>query len=141
MITIRQILAAKGGQVFSVQSQANLGEAATTMAERGIGALAVHEGEVIVGLLSERDLVVCLARQGVGAATAAVASVMQPPLHIDIDADLHDGLGQMTDRRRRHLLVQDHGRVVGMVSIGDLVKAVHDEQVGTISSLHQYITG
>ncbi len=141
MITIRQILAHKSSDVFGVGSKSTLADAAQAMADHGIGALAVRDGEAITGLLSERDLVLCLARLGTAAASATVASVMQPPLHIDIDEDLHDGLGQMTDRRRRHLLVQEHGVVVGMVSIGDLVKATVEEQAGTISSLHQYITG
>lgn len=141
MMTIRQILAHKGDRIVSIIAQASLSEAARTMSEHGVGALAVRDGEAIVGMLSERDLVLCLARLGSAAAAATAGTAMQAAVDIGIDDELMDGLRLMTDRRRRHLLVREEGRVVGMVSIGDLVKAVHEEQAGTISSLHQYITG
>ena len=141
MITIRQILAHKGGNVVGIDGTVSLAAAARTMSERGVGALAVRAGEAIVGVLSERDLVLCLAKLGATAADATAATVMQPALTIAIDDELMAGLHLMTNRRRRHLLVQQDGQIIGMVSIGDLVKAIHEEQVGTISSLHQYITG
>lgn len=141
MPTIRQVLLRKDDRLLGVDVQASLSEAAGIMSAQGVGALIVREDDAIVGLLSERDLVLCLARQGAAAAATPARQAMQPAVDIDIDDGLMDGLRLMTDRRRRHLLVRDGGRVVGVVSIGDLVKAVHEEQVGTISSLHQYITG
>lgn len=141
MITIRQILSKKGDRIVGVGANADLAEAARTMSTQGVGALAVRDGQSIVGLLSERDLVLSLAQLGTGAATVTATVAMQPAPEIDIDEEILQGLRMMTDRRRRHLLVREEGRIVGMVSIGDLVKAMHEEQVGTISSLHQYITG
>jgi CBS domain-containing protein len=110
------------------------------MSEHGVGALAVRDGDTIVGIVSERDLVLSLAKHGAGTAGEATAVAMQPVLSIDVEDDVMDGMRLMTDRRRRHVLVQERDQVIGLVSIGDLVKAVHEEQVGTISSLHQYIT-
>ncbi|MEK7412167.1 MAG: CBS domain-containing protein [Planctomycetota bacterium] len=141
MITIRQILNHKGDHVIGISSQNTLTDAARSMHEHGVGALTVHEGNDIIGLISERDLVLSLAQLGSEAANAAVAATMQPTADINVDDELMDGLRLMTDRRRRHLLVRQEGRCIGIVSIGDLVKAMHEEQVGTISSLHQYITG
>ena len=141
MITIRQILAHKGGHIVGIGAACSLADAARTMSERGVGALAVWDGDTIVGMLSERDLVLHLATCGAGVANVTVATAMQPPADIGIDEELMGGLRQMTDRRRRHLLVREDGKIVGVISIGDLAKANHEEQVGTISSLHQYITG
>lgn len=141
MITIRQILARKGDRIVGVDARTRIAGAAEVMSKEGVGALVVREGDAVVGLLSERDLVLCLARCGASAANSTAAEAMQASVDIGIDDDLMDGLRLMTDRRRRHLLVRQDGKVLGVVSIGDLVKAVHEEQVGTISSLHQYITG
>lgn len=141
MITIRQILAHKGNRILEIPASATLTEAAQAMSSQGVGALAVRANGDIIGLLSERDLVLRLARDGTRTATEPISDAMQPTVDIDIDEDLNTGLGLMTNRRRRHLLVRDGGTVVGMVSIGDLVKATLEEQAGTISSLHQYITG
>ncbi len=141
MITIRKILGRKGERILGVEANATVAEAARAMSEHGVGALAVRQGPDIIGLLSERDLVLCLANVGLGTADVPAAKTMQPAVEIGIDDDIMDGLRLMTDRRRRHLLVREDGRIVGVVSIGDLVKALHDEQAGTISSLHQYITG
>lgn len=141
MITIRQILARKGSHIFGVSYLATAAEAASAMSSYGVGALAVRNGEAIVGLLSERDLVLCLAENGSDVAGITVMAAMHPPLEIEVDEDIQAALGMMTDRRRRHLLARDGERIVGMVSIGDLVKAGLEEQAGTITSLHQYITG
>jgi CBS domain-containing protein len=141
MITIRHILAQKGDRILDIPASATLTEAAQEMSRHGVGALAVRADGAIIGLLSERDLVLRLAKDGTRTATEPISDVMQPTVDIDIDEDLNTGLGLMTNRRRRHLLVRDGGAVVGMVSIGDLVKATLEEQAGTISSLHQYITG
>ena len=140
MITIRQILAHKGNRIVGISSQASVTEAARTMSEHGVGSLAVLESNVIVGLVTERDLVLCLALRGSDAANATTATTMQSFVDIDVDDELMDGLRVMTNRRRRHLLVRQDGRCVGIVSIGDLAKAIHEEQLGTISSLCQYIT-
>lgn len=141
MATLAQILSRKGDRILDIDATATLTQAAQVMAAQGVGALVVRDGVFFTGLLSERDLVLRLAEQGSAAAGTLVRDAMQPAVEIAADADIDKGLSLMTDRRRRHLLVRQEGRVIGLVSIGDLVKALHEEQVGTISSLHQYITG
>lgn len=140
MATIAQIVARKGNRIIDIPADATLTEAARIMAADGVGALVVREGVAFAGVLSERDLVLRLADQGAAAAATRVRDAMQVAVEIDSEADLDQGMALMTDRRRRHLLVRSEGRMMGLVSIGDLVKALHEEQVGTITSLHRYIT-
>lgn len=141
MATLSRILARKGDRILDITDNASLVQAAQAMAGHGVGALAVRRDGTIVGVVSERDLVLLLARLGGAAASTPVGEAMQAAVEISADADLNQGLEMMTDRRRRHLLVRQEDQIVGLLSIGDLVKALHEEQVGTISSLHQYITG
>lgn len=140
MITIREILHTKGDRIVGIGAHATLAEAARCMSEHGVGALAVRDGSTVVGMLSERDLVLALAKHDAGAAATEVGQAMHPSTEIGPDDDIDEAMRRMTDRRRRHLLVRDGGATLGMVSIGDLVKAMQEEQAGTITSLHRYIT-
>ncbi len=140
MSTVARIVARKGSRIIDVPAAVSLADAARIMAAEGVGALVVRDGVSFAGILSERDVVLRLAEQGAAAAGVAVREAMQAAVEIDGEADLEQAMALMTDRRRRHLLVRSEGRVLGLVSIGDLVKALHDEQVGTITSLHRYIT-
>lgn len=140
MITIREILNGKGNRIVSVGSRATLADAARCMSEQGVGALAVCDGEEVAGMLSERDLVLALAGHRAEAAAMSVAAAMRPAAEIGPDDEIDEAMRRMTDRRRRHLLVRDGEVPIGMVSIGDLVKAMQEEQAGTITSLHRYIT-
>ena len=140
MITVRQLLDKKGRQIFSIAPGAAVLEAIRLMAERHVGALLVMEGETLSGIVSERDYarkVILMGRSSAGTPvrdimTVAVVTV-QPETPVEKCMQL------MTERRVRHLPVIEAGRVVGMVSIGDLVKAVIADQQQHIEQLESYI--
>ncbi|TLY49259.1 MAG: CBS domain-containing protein [Gammaproteobacteria bacterium] len=139
MTTVRQLLEGKGRQVFSVGPQAPVLEAIRLMAEHHIGALLVMKGEALAGIVSERDyaLKVILPQR---AADTAVRDIMSSPvLTVSPDTSVQQCMQLVTDKRVRHLPVVEAGRVVGMVSIGDLVKAVIAEQQQQIEQLESYI--
>lgn len=141
MSPISQVLSHKGGAVLAIDADATLHSAAQMMAKHGIGSLAVRSAGAIIGILSERDLVLRLA-SGAGAVVATTVRDAMHELHeIDWDDDVRHAMTLMTDRQVRHLLVRRQGELVGIVSIGDLVKATIAEQEGAIATLHQYITG
>jgi CBS domain-containing protein len=112
------------------------------MAEHDIGAVLVLEGDQVVGLLTERDYARKVALMGRASKDSPVHAIMTPdvvcvpPTH-----SVEDCMALMTERRIRHLPVVDNRRVVGLVSIGDLVKAMLDEQEFTIRELKSYIAG
>jgi len=139
MTTVRQLLEGKGRQVFSVGPQAPVLEAIRLMAEHHIGALLVMKGEALAGVVSERDyaLKVILPQR---AADTAVRDIMSSPvLTVSPDTSVQQCMQLVTDKRVRHLPVVEAGRVVGVVSIGDLVKAVIAEQQQQIEQLESYI--
>ena len=139
MTTVRQLLEGKGRQVFSVGPQAPVLEAIRLMAEHHIGALLVMKGEALAGVVSERDyaLKVILPQR---AADTAVRDIMSSPvLTVSPDTSVQQCMQLVTDKRVRHLPVVEGGRVIGMVSIGDLVKAVIAEQQQQIEQLESYI--
>ncbi|WP_366653712.1 CBS domain-containing protein [Fodinicurvata sp. EGI_FJ10296] len=122
-MTVASILQVKGSAVYSVTPDATVREAAATMAERKVGALLVMDkDERLLGLVSERDFVRVIARQGDIAST--VGEVMTAEVYTCAPSDsISDLMHTMTERRIRHLPVMNAGRVVGMVSIGDVVKS------------------
>ncbi len=121
---IAHVLREKGAAVHTLAADATLLRAVTELHDRRVGALVVLDGEgAILGVLSERDLVREIARRGSDALGDRVAQVMTREVHVArMDESVDDGLGRMTDRRVRHLPVVEAGRLVGIVSIGDLVK-------------------
>jgi CBS domain-containing protein len=141
MCTISQVLGRKGGAVLGIEADATLHAAAQQMARLGIGSLAVHDDGLIIGILAERDVVLRLARDAGAAIGMAVRDAMHEIHDVEYDDDVGHAMTLMTDRQVRHLLVRKDGAAVGMVSIGDLVKSIIDEQDGAITSLQHYITG
>jgi CBS domain-containing protein len=141
MSGISDVLAHKGGTVLGIDQDATLHSAVQTMALYGIGSLVVRRGDAIVGILSERDVVLRLASHAGGVMAMAARDAMHPIHTVQADDDLRHAMALMTDRQVRHLLVQQGGRTIGIVSIGDLVKATIAEQEGAITRLHHYITG
>ncbi len=122
---VRSILQGKGSVVVTVQASTTLGDAVAVLRDRGIGALVVagHDGG-IEGIVSERDVVRAVATHGVGALGRLVGSVMTRDVEVcSLDHTADDLMRTMTDHRVRHLPVVDDGRLVGIVSIGDVVKA------------------
>ena len=116
--------------------------AATLLADKRIGALPVLDGETVAGIFSERDLLYCIAKEGAGILQRPVGEVMtSPAITIERGADVLSALSLMTKRRIRHLPVVDGTRMVGFVSIGDLVKYRMDMIESEAQHMRQYISG
>ncbi len=122
---VSQILRTKGDMVFTASPMETVGAAAALLHTRGVGAMVVlDDKDDVVGIVSERDIVRTVAQKGAQALTSPVASCMTRNVVFAAPTETIDSLlGRMTDRRVRHLPVCDNGRLVGIVSIGDLVKA------------------
>ncbi len=140
MHSIRDILREKGATVRSIDPNVTVYDAIAQMAEHGIGALLVMENNKPVGLFSERDYSRKVALHGLRSRETAVRTIMSSPvLTISPDASVQQGLSMMTDKFIRHLPVVDGSGVIGMVSIGDLVKAVIQDQQSLIEQLESYL--
>ena len=121
-MNIAAILERKGREVASIDAAATVGEAVALLAERRIGALPVLDGGEVAGIMSERDVIYCLRRDGAAILDWAVRDVMTAPaITVTPDVPILAALSQMTQRRIRHLPVVEKGRLTGIVSIGDLV--------------------
>ncbi len=143
MKTARQLLEAKGHEVWSIGPKESVSAAIELMAEKGIGALLVMEGANTVGVISERD---CLRKvflkKARSAAETEVREIMtKRVIYAPPDHSVEECMALMTDKRIRHLPVLENGKLVGVISIGDLVKAIIDEQQFIIDQLVHYITG
>ena len=142
MRQVRHLLEGKGGRIYTIAPDAPVLEAIKSMAEHRIGALLVMRGEQLLGVVSERDYARKVILQGRSSAQTAVADIMRgDPLTVGPQTDVLDCMRLCTDSRVRHLPVVDGGKLVGVVSIGDLVKAVISEQGAQIEQLQRYIAG
>ena len=142
MRTVRQLLETKSPEVFSIAPDAPVIDAIRLMAERRIGALLVMEGPRLAGILSERDYARKVVLLGRTSATTPVSEIMSHQVVCGRLVDTVDQCMQvMTDKRIRHLPILEHKEVVGIVSIGDLVKATISSQQMIISELERYIAG
>lgn len=122
-MTIAAVLGTKGGEVATIDADATLCEAAAELARRRIGALLVTEGGRIAGIISERDLIGCMAEHQSELLERRVAEAMTVDvLTVEPETPVLAALALMTNRRVRHLPVTEDGALVGIVSIGDLVK-------------------
>jgi CBS domain-containing protein len=140
MTIVRQLLADKGRAIYAVEPQAPVLEAIRLMAERHVGALLVMTGEALAGIISERDYARKVILMGRSSADTPVRDIMSSPvITVSPDTTVQTCMQLMTEKRVRHLPVADGGRIVGMVSIGDLVKAVMAEQQQHIEQLENYI--
>ncbi len=139
-MTIRTILASKGDAVIDVGVGTTVAAAVKLLAERRIGALPVTRDGAVVGIFSERDVVYGLAREGAALLARTIGEVMtSPALTVTSDVAIIGALGLMTQRRIRHLPVVDDGRLVGFVSIGDLVKMRIDRIEADAEAMRDYI--
>ena len=138
---ITEILKAKGDLVFTIGPNETIAAAAARLHERRVGALVVHgDTEGIAGIMSERDVVRAIGQGGPEALGEPVSTYMSRDVIYAAPAETVDSLlARMTDRRIRHLPVSDRGRLVGIVSIGDLVKVKIAETVEEAQSLKAYI--
>jgi len=140
MTTVRQLLADKGRAIYAVEPQAPVLEAVRLMAEHHVGALLVMSGAALNGIVSERDYARKVILLGRSSADTPVRDIMTAAvLTVSLDDTVQKCMQLMTDKRVRHLPVTDAGGVIGMVSIGDLVKAVIAEQQQQIAQLESYI--
>ena len=140
MAIASQLLKHKGRVIHSVTPDAPVLEAIRLMAEHGVGALLVMSGEELIGLVSERDYARKVILKGRSSSETPVSQIMSAPvLTVRADQSVHDCMRIMSENRIRHLPVIDASGVVGVLSIGDLVRSVVEEQQRTIADLEQYI--
>ncbi len=142
MKTVSEILKLKGSEVFSVSPDSSVYDALRIMADKQIGALlVVDEGEVS-GIMSERDYARKVILQGKLSKDTLVREIMSPRvLYVTKEQSTEDCMALMINKRIRHLPVFENERLAGLISIGDVVKAVIDEKEFTIDQLVNYITG
>ena len=142
MRTVNQLLCAKGNQIFSVEPTESVLLAIEIMATRHVGALLVMSQGRLIGIISERDYARKVILKNRSSHDTPVADIMtSPALTVSPSDTVRHCMQVMTEERIRHLPVLDAGRVVGILSIGDLVKAVIEEQSEQIEQLERYIAG
>ncbi|TNJ35380.1 CBS domain-containing protein [Arenimonas terrae] len=140
MRNVNQILEGKAGRLVAVPQEAPVLEVIRLMAEHHIGSVLVMQGHDLVGIATERDYARKVILQGRSSADTPVAQIMSSPVVTVLPTDTAQTCMQlMTARKIRHLPVVEDGRVLGLVSIGDLVKAVIEDQQQEIAQLQQYI--
>jgi CBS domain-containing protein len=140
--TISEILTQKGATVWSISPDATVFEAILMMTEKNVGALLVTEGNKLVGIISERDYTRKVIVKGKSSKTTAVKEILSSQvIHVSPSHTVEECMRLMTDHRFRHLPVLDGDKILGIVSIGDLVNWIISAQSTTISQLQTYITG
>ncbi|KFN43457.1 CBS domain-containing protein [Arenimonas oryziterrae] len=141
MRKVSHILETKGSRVVSVPQEAPVLEVIRLMAEHHIGSVLVVRGPEVIGIATERDYARKVILQGRSSADTPVSAIMSSPVVcVSPDDSVPACMGIMTDRKIRHLPVKDGEQIVGMISIGDLVRTVIEDQQLEISQLQQYIT-
>ncbi len=140
-MSISQIIAGREHAIITCTPQDDVREAARILADKRIGALPVMDGDEVVGIFSERDLLYCIARDGATALDGKVGDMMTAPaISIDRRGDAIDALSLMTKRRIRHLPVVEDGKLIAFVSIGDLVKYRIELVEAEAQQMREYIT-
>jgi CBS domain-containing protein len=140
--TIGTLLHYKGHRVWTIPDNATVFEAIELLAERNIGALPVVNGEKILGIFSERDYTRKVALAGKSSRATLVRDITTADvIAVNSDDTIEDGMRLMTEKRVRHLPVIDEGKLVGMVSIGDMVNWIISAQNATIDQMESYLAG
>lgn len=142
MITVRHILEGKGGQAWSVAPDTTVYDALKLMAEKNLGAVIVLQQDKLVGIFSERDYARKVILKGKSSKETTVEEIMTSDV-VTVEArhSIEECMSMMTSKRIRHLPVVEAEKIVGVISIGDIVKAIISEQEYTIKQLESYITG
>lgn len=142
MKTIRQLLEAKGPAVWTIAPTASVFKALQLMEDKGVGALLVVEAGRVIGVFSERDYARRVALRGKSSKNTPIKEIMTSPVtSVKPEQTTEECMSLMTDKHIRHLPVLDNGQLIGIVSIGDLVKNIISEQKVLIKNLEQYIGG
>ena len=142
MHTVSELLREKGSQVWTISPEATVYEALQLMAAKNIGSLVVVEEGNITGMFTERDYARKVVLQGRSSKTTAVSELMTTDvLYVNPNDTIENCMAIMTSKRLRHLPVMDGDKLVGVVSIGDIVKVIISEREFTIRELERYITG
>jgi len=142
MATIRQLLNQKGGKVCSIGPDATVFDAVAKMAENDIGSLTVMDSEALIGIITERDYARNVVLKGKSSSTTAIWEIMdRRVITVRPEQSVEECMALMTERHVRHLPVVEGEKVIGIVSIGDLVKSIIGDQKFTIDQLHHYIRG
>jgi CBS domain-containing protein len=141
MKTVRDILEAKGRTVWSVDPESSVFDALSLMAEKEIGALVVLDGGRVAGIISERDYARKVILHGRASPTTRVEEIMTSHVaYTHLDQSIEECMAIVTETRIRHLPVLQGGTLIGIISIGDLVKAIIADQKFMIEQLERYIT-
>jgi CBS domain-containing protein len=139
---VSEILRGKGTDVLKIDTSATVFEAITKIVERNVGSILVTEGDKVVGIMTERDYLRKIAVQGRTSRDTRVGEIMTSPLvYVTPETTIEESMAIMTDRRIRHLPVVEDDEVIGIVSIGDVVKFQSREQTFQIQYLTEYISG
>jgi CBS domain-containing protein len=140
--TVNEVLRHKSPEILSIAPDASVYEAIELMADKGVGALLVMERGELLGIVSERDYARKVILQGRHSKETQVSEIMSSPvITVTKQHTVGECLRTITDRHFRHLAVTEHGKVIGVISIGDLVNSIISEQEETIRHLHTYISG
>jgi len=141
MAIVKQLLQAKGHDIWSVDPEDSVYHAIELMADKGVGALVVMEGDSLVGVLSERDYARKVELQGRSSKGTKIKEIMTSRvIYARPEQTVEECMALMTDKRIRHLPVMDGDELLGVISIGDLVKSIIEEQQHVIEQLEQYIS-
>jgi CBS domain-containing protein len=142
MINVRQLLDKKGRDIYSIAPEASVLDAIKTMADKGVGALIVMTGENVVGIMSERDYARKVILKGRSSRETPVKDIMtERVLYVGEDRTLEECMALMTNKRIRHLPVMEEDQLVGILSVGDVIKAIVSQQEFIIDQLENYIKG
>ena len=142
MITVGHVLQEKGNRIWSVSSDTTVYDALTLMAENNLGAVLVMDGARIAGMFSERDYARKVILEGKSSKETPVKEIMtKDVLFVRPDHSIEDCMALMTDKRTRHFPVMEGEQLVGVISIGDVVKAIISEHQFVIKQRENYITG
>jgi CBS domain-containing protein len=138
---VRNIIQTKGNAVFSIPSNTTVYNALETMLEKSIGALLVVDNGKFVGIFTERDYARKLILKGKASKETLIREVMtEHPVTVTPESSIEDCMKLMTDKKIRHLPIMENDKLIGLISVGDVVKFIIEEQKFIIENLEQYIT-
>ncbi len=142
MLTVRDLVKVKGDGVWAISPETTMIDALRFMTEKNVGALVVMEEGLLVGIISERDFVHRIAEMRSAQLDASIGEYMTTKvITVTPDQTIEECMQLMTDRRIRHLPVMSNNQLIGIISIGDVVKGIISEQSSTINNLQDYIMG